>query len=118
MSASSSAADAGSSGWKDAGDADSSGQYETADAGSSRQEDAADAAARKKTEELKAAAEMAGKPVRKPDHTEVREALVKEDLKPSDGWSFGSFAAEVPAETAPETETAPAAEPADEEQDG
>lgn len=142
------AADAGSSGWDDAGDADgsdqneaagagSSGQSETEDAGSSRQEDAADAAARKKTEELKAAAEMAGKPVRKPDHTEVREALVKEDLKPSDGWSFGSFGAEAPAEAAPETapaaaapaeesapaetapaEVIPAADPADEEQDG
>ena len=80
-----------------------------ADADSSVQNEAADAAARKKTEELKEAAEAQGKPVRKPDHTEVREALVKEDLKPSDGWSFGSFAAEPPAEAAPETETAPAA---------
>ena len=39
-------------------------------------------------------AEEPGKPVYQPDHTEVREALVKEDLKPSDGWSFGSSAAE------------------------
>lgn len=38
--------------------------------------------------------EEPGKPVYQPDHTEVREALVKEDLKPSDGWSFGSSAAE------------------------
>ena len=39
-------------------------------------------------------AEEPGKPVYQPDHTEVREALVKEDLKPSDGWSFGSSAEE------------------------
>ena len=106
------AADAGSSVQNEAADAGSPGQSEAADAGSCGQEDAADAAARKKTEELKAA-EAQGKPVRKPDHTEVREALVKEDLKPSDGWSFGSFAAEPPAEETSEemisaAETAPA----------
>ena len=115
------AADAGSPGQKEAADAGSPGQSEAADAGSRGQEDAADAAARKKTEELKAAAEAQGKPVRKPDHTEVREALVKEDLKPSDGWSFGSFAAEPPAgenasaEATPAAETAPAAETEPEE---
>ena len=105
------AADADSPGQNEAADAGSPGQSEAADAGSRGQEDAADAAARKKTEELKAAAEAQGKPVRKPDHTEVREALVKEDLKPSDGWSFGSFAAAHPAEETTE-EAVPAAETA------
>ena len=108
------AADAGSQGRNNAADAGSQGQNNAADAGSQGQNDAADAAARKKTEELKASAEAAGKPAWKPDHTEVREALVKENLKPTDGWSFGSAAEEAPAEgTAPaEAASSPGTAPA------